>query len=332
MKSLPRTKFAHLPTPVEALPRLSALLDGPQLLVKRDDQTGLALGGNKTRKLEFLVAAAQASGAQTLITAGAVQSNHCRQTAAAAARVGLDCILVLNLPPEKDIDPAATMQSNGNLVLDRLLGAEIVWTDRNQRTQTLEQTFQTAQAEGKRPYLIPYGGSNPIGALGYVYAVQEMMAQNVRPDWIVFPSSSAGTQVGLVVGARLFDYPGKILGISIDEKARDLTERVADIANQTAEVLEVPLSFKPGDILVNDSYLGEGYGVMGDLEIEALHLFARYEALLLDPVYTARAAGGLLDLIRKGFFKRDETVLFWHTGGSPALFADRYRKLAPQDQ
>ncbi len=328
MKSMPRIKIAHLPTPVEGLPRLSAKLAGPRLLVKRDDETGLALGGNKTRKLEYLLAEAQANGARTLITAGAVQSNHCRQTAAAAARVGLDCILVLNLPPEKDVDPEATMQSNGNLILDRLLGAEIVWTDRDHRAQTLQDTFQTAWDEGRRPYLIPYGGSNSTGALGYVFAVQELMAQGVAPDWIVFPSSSAGTQVGLVVGAKLFGYQGKILGISIDETEQVLQTRVADLANQTAELLGEKIQFSSAEILVNDRYLGAGYGVMGELEIEALQLFAKNEALLLDPVYTARAAGGMIDLVRSGFFKPDETVLFWHTGGAPALFADRYRGLA----
>ena len=299
-----------------------------KLFVKRDDETGLALGGNKTRKLEFLLAEALANGARTLVTAGAVQSNHCRQTAAAAARAGLDCILVLNLPPEKDIDAEATMRSNGNLILDRILGAEIVWTDRENRTQVLQDTFQKAWDEGRRPYMIPYGGSNPTGALGYVFAVQELLAQGLAPDWIVFPSSSSGTQVGLVVGAKLFGYQGKILGISIDESADALKTKVAGIANQTADLLGEKITFSKDEILVNDDYLGAGYGVMGDLEIEALQLFAKNEALLLDPVYTARAAGGMIDLIRKGFFKKNETVLFWHTGGAPALFADRYRNLA----
>lgn len=328
MKTMPRIKIAHLPTPLDALPRLSDKLAGPKLFVKRDDETGLALGGNKTRKLEFLLAEALANGARTLVTAGAVQSNHCRQTAAAAARAGLGCILVLNLPPEKDIDAEATKRSNGNLILDRMLGAEIVWTDRESRTQVLQDTFQQAWDDGRRPYMIPYGGSNPTGALGYVFAVQELLAQGLAPDWIVFPSSSSGTQVGLVVGAQVFGYQGKILGISIDENADALKTKVAAIASQTADLLGEKISFSKDEILVNDDYLGAGYGVMGDLEIEALRLFAKNEALLLDPVYTARAAGGMIDLIRKGFFKKDETVLFWHTGGAPALFADRYRNLA----
>ncbi len=318
MKTLPRLKFAHLPTPVEAMPRLSAALGGPALLVKRDDQTGLALGGNKTRKLEFLMAEAQANGAHTVITAGAIQSNHCRQTAAAAARFGLGCILVLVGDP-----PAA---ASGNLLLDGLLGAEIVWTTRPQRDQALKETFDKAWEQGRRPYLVPYGGSNTTGAAGYVVAMQELIEQGARPDWIVFPSSSGGTQAGLVVGARVFGYSGKILGISVDEPETVLCQRVAALATAAADFLGEPVAFSDAEILVNASYLGGGYGVMGDAEREAITLFARNEGILLDPVYTGRAAAGLIDLIRTGYFKHSETVLFWHTGGAPALFADRYRE------
>lgn len=327
MKSLPRLKIAHLPTPVEALPRLSSELSGPIILVKRDDETGLALGGNKTRKLEFLMAEAQANGARTVISAGAVQSNHCRQTAAAAARFGFDCILVLNLPPEKDISPQAMMQPNGNLILDQLLGAEIVWTQRDERDHDLKITFQKAWDDGRRPYMIPYGGSNPTGALGYVYAMHELLIQKVSPDWLIIPSSSAGTQAGLVLGARIFGYTGQILGISIDEPADELKAKVAQLANKTADLLGERVSFSSEEILVNDDYLGAGYGVMGRNEMEAIKLFASKEGLLLDPVYTGRAAAGMMDLIRKGFFEPSQKVLFWHTGGAPALFADRYRNL-----
>lgn len=327
MKSMPRIKIAHLPTAVEALPRLSSKLAGPMILVKRDDQTGLALGGNKTRKLEFLMADAQAHGAQIVISAGAVQSNHCRQTAAAAARLGFGCILVLNLPPEKDVDPEATMQANGNLLLDQLLGAEIVWAQRDERDQQLQAVFDQAWENGKRPYLIPYGGSNPTGALGYVFAMQELLDQNVSPDWLIIPSSSAGTQAGLVLGAKLFGYTGKILGISIDEPAQKLKSHVAQLATMTADLLGEKLVFTADEILVNDEYLGAGYGVMGENEMEAIKIFASMEGLLLDPVYTGRAAAGLLDLIRKGFFEPTQKVLFWHTGGAPALFADRYRSM-----
>jgi len=318
MKTLPRLRFAHLPTPVEAMPHLSAALGGPTLLVKRDDQTGLALGGNKTRKLEFLMAEAQANGARTIITAGAVQSNHCRQTAAAAARFGLACILVLAGDP-----PAST---SGNLLLDRLLGAELVWTTRPERERTLRETFERAWEQGRRPYLVPYGGSNPTGAAGYVFALREMLEQDIHPDWVVFPSSSGGTQAGLSVGARLFGYRGRILGMSVDETAEVLRQRVAALATATADYLGESMAFTADDILVNADYLGQGYGVIGEPEVEAIRLFARHEGLLLDPVYTGRAAAGLIDLIRRGFFKAGETVLFWHTGGAAALFADRYRQ------
>jgi D-cysteine desulfhydrase family pyridoxal phosphate-dependent enzyme len=325
IKTLPRLKFAHLPTAVEPLPRLSAELGGPRLLVKRDDQTGLAFGGNKTRKLEFLLAEAQANGARMLITAGALQSNHCRQTAAAAARNGFACTLVLSLPPGQAEPPADERGDSGNLLLDRLLGAQIVWTTRDLRNQVLQETFQEAWDEGKRPYLIPYGGSNPTGAAAYAFAMEELGLQAVKSDWIVFASSSGGTQSGLVLGAQMFNYRGKVLGISVDEPADVLKEWVANLATETADLLGGDLAFKAEDILVNADYLGGGYGVMGEVEKEAINLFAQKEGLLLDPVYTGRAAAGLLDLIRRGFFKRDETVLFWHTGGSPALFADSYQ-------
>jgi D-cysteine desulfhydrase family pyridoxal phosphate-dependent enzyme len=316
---IPRIRIAHLPTPVEAMPRLSAALGGPRLLVKRDDQTGLALGGNKTRKLEFSMAEAQAHGAHTLVTTGAAQSNHCRQTAALAARVGLDCILVLNGDPKA---PAS-----GNRLLDELFGAEIVWTTRPQREATLQAVFKEAWEAGRRPYLIPLGASNAVGALGYAFAFDELMEQGVNPDWIVFASSSGGTQAGLVLGARRAGWKGKILGVSIDEPLEELQRVVADIASEASERFGEKMTFKPGEILVNADYLGGGYGVLGQPEIEAIRLFAKTEGLLIDPVYTGRAAAGMIDLIRKGFFKKDEMVLFWHTGGAPALFAEQYASL-----
>jgi D-cysteine desulfhydrase family pyridoxal phosphate-dependent enzyme len=316
---LPRIQFAHLPTPVEVMPRLSAKLGGPHLLVKRDDQTGLALGGNKTRKLEFLLAEAQAYGARTLVTAGAVQSNHCRQTAAAAARFGLACILVLAGEPPNSI--------NGNLLLDGLLGAEIAWTRGEDRQAVLQRTFDQTWADGRRPYLIPYGGSNPVGAAAYAYALEELLNQGETPDWIVFATSSGGTQAGLAAGARRSGYKGHILGISVDEPAAALQRHVAILAGETADRLGIKTGFTPEEILVNDHYLGGGYGVMGEAEREAIQLFARCEGLLLDPVYTGRAAAGLIDLVRQGFFNPNETVLFWHTGGTPALFAPGYSEL-----
>ena len=315
---IPRLHFAHLPTPIEPLPRLTEALGGPRLLVKRDDQTGLAFGGNKTRKLEFLIAEAQSQGARTLVSAGAVQSNHCRQTAAGAARFGFDCILVLSGEP-----PARV---SANLLLDRLFGAEIVWvTRREDRDVMLRQTFESAQSQGRAPYLVPYGGSSPTGALGYAFAVEEFIGQAVDADWIVFASSSGGTQAGLVLGKRLFGYPGKVLGISVDEEQHVLQERVAALASETSERFGLRIHFAADEVLVNADYCAAGYGVLTEAEREAIHLFAKYEGLLLDPVYTGRAAAGMIDLIRKGFYGKDETVLFWHTGGQPALFAEKYQ-------
>jgi len=320
MIALPRLRFAHLPTPIESLPRLSTALKGPRLWIKRDDQTGLAFGGNKTRKLEFLVAEAKAHGARTLITAGAVQSNHCRQTAAVAARFGFDCILVLSGNKPETI--------SGNLLLDHLFEAEIVWAEARKGVEALQETFERAWQAGKRPYRIPYGGSNPTGAAGYTFAIQELMEQagsQELPDWIVIASSSGGTQAGMVAGAKLFNYPGKILGISIDEAAQDLSARVANLASETCEILGEAQMIKPEEVLVNDAFLGAGYGVMGKPEQEAIHLFASQEGILLDPVYTGRAGAGLIELCRSGFFKPEEKVLFWHTGGATALFAEQYQ-------
>jgi D-cysteine desulfhydrase family pyridoxal phosphate-dependent enzyme len=312
-RTLPRLLFAHLPTPVEPMPRLSTALGGPQLWIKRDDQTGLAFGGNKTRKLEFLLAEAQSHGAHTLVTTGAVQSNHCRQTAAAAARHGLDCILVLGgYQPER---------STGNVLLDELFGAEIVWAEDQDPPQILQKIFDSAWEAGRRPYLVPYGGSNAIGAAAYAEALREFMEQDVPVDRIVFASSSGGTQAGLVAGAQIHGFRGRIQGISVDSRSAPLCEFIAGLANEIGSLLGHSLSLTGSDIEVDDGYLGGGYAVVGDLERNAIDIFARHEGILLDPVYTGRAAGGLMDWIEKGMIKAEERVLFWHTGGTPSLFA-----------
>ncbi len=314
--NIPRIRIAHLPTPLEPLPGLSAFLGGPSITVKRDDLTGVGFGGNKIRKLELLLAEAQANGAEMLITTGAVQSNHCRQTAAVAAKFGLACTLVL-----AGDEPSI---ASGNYALDLLFGANIVWTRRDVRDATLKQVFEDAWQDGKRPFLIPYGGSSPTGAAAYTLAMQELNQQGMDPDWIVFASSSGGTQAGMVVGAKLTGYSGKILGISVDEPAGALQEKVVELANDLCERQNLPYSFTKDEILVNDDFANPGYGVFTEVEKEAIHLFARKAAILLDPVYTGRAAGGLIDLIRKGVIQRNESVLFWHTGGLPALFAEPY--------
>ncbi|HQU37483.1 MAG TPA: D-cysteine desulfhydrase family protein [Anaerolineales bacterium] len=329
MNKIPRLNFAHLPTPIEELPRLSDVLAGPRILVKRDDQTGLAFGGNKTRKLEFLVAEAQEQGARTLISGGALQSNHCRQTAAAAAKYGFDCILVLN--GEMPDKPSA------NLLLDQLFGAEIVTiADRKQRDRVLKETFDKAVADGRKPYLVAYGGSSATGALGYAFAMEELMKQwadfrSLRDfgslDHIIFGTSSGGTHAGLVLGQRVFGFKGKVLGISIDESEAWLKSHVSKLATEASERLGERIRFESAEVLANADYCKAGYGVLTDAEREAVNLFAKYEGLLLDPVYTGRAAAGMIDLIRKGYFKSEETVLFWHTGGQPALFAEKYANI-----
>jgi len=288
-------------------------------MIKRDDQTGLALGGNKTRKLEFLVGQALEQGADTLITAGAAQSNHCRQTAAAAARAGLRCELLLNgTRPELP---------NGNLLLDELLGARIHWVQRSERETKLGELSDQLRQEDRRPYVIPVGGSNGVGATGYVLAMMELAEQlnrlNQRVDHVVFASSSGGTQAGVVVGAKVTGFDGKLHGVRIDkdDEGAIYERELAEIANETAKYVDFDAQFTARDFNVEYDYLGGGYGVVGDLEREAIRLLASREGIVVDPVYTGRAMGALIDLIRKKAFRSDETVLFWHTGGAPALFA-----------
>jgi D-cysteine desulfhydrase family pyridoxal phosphate-dependent enzyme len=308
-----RIPLAHLPTPIHPLPRLSQALGGPEIWVKRDDQTGLAFGGNKTRKLELLVAKALAEGAQVLLTRGARQSNHCRQTAAAAAYAGIACTLVLSGDPPSEI--------SANLLLDHLLGAEIVWAGTEDPEATLRQAYQEKVDAGENAYLIPYGGSSPLGASAYADAIKELSEQGERFDRIVFATSSGGTQAGLLSGAHLNGVDTIIDGISVDKQAEVLAPSVAALATDVLEILGSSDEITTPEVLVDDRFLGGGYAVVGSLEREAIHVFARTEGLLLDPVYTGRAAGGMLTKIRKGEISSDERVLFWHTGGTPALFA-----------
>jgi D-cysteine desulfhydrase family pyridoxal phosphate-dependent enzyme len=314
---VPRVRLAQLPTPIEALPRLSAALGGPRLLVKRDDLTGLAGGGNKTRKLEFSVGEALRQGADTLVTLGAVQSNHARQTAAAAARCGLRAVLVLGGAP-----PAA---ENGNLLLDRLLGAEVVFTGGRAREEVAEEVVAAERAAGRRPFLIPVGASDEVGAAGFVAAAEELAAQlaaqRLEVDRIVFASSSYGTQAGLAVGARALRLRAELAAIAVDSTRAELQAGVAELAGRTARRLGLDLAVEAREVVAFDAYLGGGYAVLGDPEREAIRLAARHEGLLLDPVYTGRAMAGLVDLVRRGTFGSGETVLFWHTGGTPALHA-----------
>ncbi|MFP3855373.1 MAG: 1-aminocyclopropane-1-carboxylate deaminase/D-cysteine desulfhydrase [Anaerolineales bacterium] len=312
LEVLPRTPLANLPTPIQPLPRLGSEL-GIELWVKRDDLTGLAFGGNKTRKLELLVADAQANGADTLVTTGAIQSNHCRQTAAAAARAGLKCDLVLvGEPPETP---------QGNLLLDHLLGADIHWTDKAGQGMKYDQVMAELGRAGGNPYAIPYGGSNPLGVAAYALAMKELLDQDPAFDAIMLASSSGGTQAGLILGAEGHGFNGRILGISIEPVEEELIGIIRQLLTDTVDQFELDLKPENLAIEVSDDYLGAGYAVMGQLEKRAIERFAATEGVLLDPVYTGRAAGGMLDLVEKGAIKPGQRVLFWHTGGPPALFA-----------
>jgi len=316
-QNVPRIRLGHFPTPLEELPRLTQALGGSRLLVKRDDLTGLAAGGNKTRKLEFSVGEALRRDADTLVTLGAVQSNHARQTAAAAARCGMRCVLVLaGRPPEAE---------TGNLLLDRLLGAEVVFAGDRTREEVAAQRVAELNAAGRRPFFIPLGASDEVGAVGFVAAVEELKQQldeqQLYVDRVLVASSSFGTQAGLVVGARAVGLRPQIVGVAIDAGLAEVQTSVASLALRTARRLGLEISIDAREVVAFDGYLGGGYAVMGEPEREAILLAARYEGLLLDPVYTGRAMAGLVDLVRKGEFSKRETILFWHTGGTPALHA-----------
>lgn len=323
--TLPRFNLAEFPTSIHFLERPTKFCQGPDIYMKRDDLTSLGMGGNKTRKLEFLVGQALADGADTLVRTGGIQSNHCRLTAAAACRAGLDCELVLN-----GTKPGVP---NGNLLLDTIFKAKVHYCQRENRDETLVQVAQDLTARGKKPFVIPIGGSNGIGSVGYVNAMLELKDQlstmELTPFAIVFASSSGGTQAGLALGAKLMGFTGEILGISIDQtKAGEdsFLPVLAEIANETAARIGSDMILKETDFSLNCDYLGAGYAKPGDLEFNAIERLAHNEGILLGPVYTARAMGGLLDLIQKKAYSKGQSVLFWHTGGTPELFAwaDRF--------
>lgn len=317
---LPREPLGFFPTPLHELANLGKALGGPRIFIKRDDQTGLAFGGNKTRKLEYIIGSALAEGADTLITAGAIQSNHCRQTAAAAARLRMPCHLVLG--------GEAPAIANGNLLLDQLLGAQIHWAGDNRKGEDIPPLVQKLRNEGRKPCIVPYGGSNELGATSFVEALCELDSQTFEMqidfDHIVFASSSGGTHAGLALGKKLLKKNYQLVGIAIDKVGsahKPLTRLIIELADSTARFLEADCQFTETDLHFNENYTGAGYGVIGSAEKEAISMLARYEGILIDPVYTGRAMAGLIDLIRKGAFKKNESVLFWHTGGAPALFA-----------
>jgi D-cysteine desulfhydrase family pyridoxal phosphate-dependent enzyme len=314
--ALPRVPFLTAPTPVEELPRLrDRLAPAPRLLIKRDDVIPFGFGGNKVRKLEYVAAAALADQADTLITCGGLQSNHARATAAAAARLGLPAVLVLNGEPPDE--------KRGNTLLAALLGAEIHYVPgRDERAPRMRALAGSLRRQGRRPFEIPLGASTPLGAIGFVRAVHELVDQGVAPDVIVHSTSSGGTQAGLLAGCALAGLPARILGISADDPPATLQRDIRRIVEGMASLIDID----PASVLrvrppaVDARFVGEGYGVPTDASREAVELVARTEGIFLDPTYTAKAMAGLIQMIRERTFGDEETVMFWHTGGLPGIF------------
>ena len=308
--SAPRLSLLSGPTPVQEMSRLRALLGGgPRLLAKRDDAIPFGFGGNKIRKLEFAIAQALAANSDTIVTVGGLQSNHARATAAVAAKLGLRCVLILNgVPP---------LKPTGNTLLDQLLGAEIEYiATRDERAGACERVMARLRDEGRRPFLIPLGASSSVGALGYVTAVGELVDQQILPDVIIHATSSGGTQAGLLAGAAMNNLKTQIIGVSADDPAEAIEASVRRIISGIER-----FHMQYGEIEIDDTRVGDGYGIPTPESREAQEVAARTEALFVDHTYTAKAFGALMAYVREGRFTEDQTVLFWHTGGQVGLFA-----------
>ncbi|MFL2482432.1 MAG: D-cysteine desulfhydrase [Gammaproteobacteria bacterium] len=323
LSDYPRVSLAHLPTPLEFLPRLTKHLGGPNVYVKRDDCTGLGTGGNKTRKLEFLMADAIKKKADLIITQGAVQSNHARQTAAAAAKIGMKCELVF----EKRVADATTAyKESGNVFLDKLFGANIhEVANGSDMTKEMEDLSDQLREKGSNPYIIPGGGSNPIGALGYVDCVIELIAQakskDITFDSIIMATGSAGTQAGLVVGSKITKSNIPVLGVGVNAPKEAQEEKVFKLASDLSDFMGLPSLVSRDDIVANCDYVGDGYGIPTLGMNKALLQLARLEGLLFDPVYSGKGLAGMIDLIGKGYFENQKNIVFIHTGGAAGLFA-----------
>ena len=322
LSDFPRVTLAHLPTPLEHLPRLSEHLGGPDIYVKRDDCTGLASGGNKTRKLEYSMAEALQQGADTIVTVGAVQSNHVRQTAAAACKLGFECEVLLE---HRVVDPSEPYANSGNVLLDRIFGANLrEYPGGTDFDQAISAVADEVIANGGKPYIIPGGASNKVGALGYVNCAIELLDQikdqELDIGHIVTATGSAGTQGGLIVGLKAMESDIPLLGIGVNAPKDAQEEKVYQLACETAEYIGKPNCVVREDVVANCDYVGDGYGVPTDSMNEAVLMLARYEGLLFDPVYSGKGLAGMIDLIRNGTFSTGN-IVFLHTGGSAALFA-----------
>ena len=323
LSGFPRVSLAHLPTRLEFLPRLTERLGGPEIWVKRDDCTGLATGGNKTRKLEFSMGEALERGADTIITVGAVQSNHVRQTAAAAAKLGMRCEVLLEHRVEK---PSDLYLSSGNVLLDRLLGANLHdYPKGTDFDAVMNDIAREIRASGGTPYIIPGGASNPVGALGYVGCAEELLQQcdeqDVTFDHAVLASGSAGTHAGFAVGPRASGSILPVLGIGVNVPREQQEAKVWELAHETAAFVDRPDCVVRNDIIADCNYIGPGYGEPTESMNEAVLLLARLEGLLFDPVYSGKALAGMIDYIRKGRFDKGQKIVFLHTGGVAGLFA-----------
>lgn len=322
LAQFPRIKFCQAPTPLELLPRLTAALGGPQIWMKRDDLTGMGLGGNKVRKLEFLAGEAMAQGADRLVTQGAVQSNHVRQTAAVAMKLGLGCTAILEHRIETN-DQAYL--ANGNVLLDTIMGVELQYRPGGTDMQAaLDEVGAGLREAGGKPYLIPGGGSNAVGATGYAAVAAELVAQandmGLRIDRLVHATGSAGTQAGLVAGLHAMSSPIRVLGIGVRNPRDKQEAAVLKLARATAERLGVDRELPADAVQANCDYVGPGYGRPTPGMVEAVKLVARTEGIFLDPVYSGKGMAGLIDLVRRGEFRAGENVVFLHTGGASGLF------------
>ena len=322
LDNFPRVPLAHLPTPLEHLPRLSEHLGGPQIYVKRDDCTGLASGGNKTRKLEYSMAAALEEGADTIVTVGAVQSNHVRQTAAAACKLGLKCEVLLE---HRVTDPSEYYTGSGNVLLDRIFGANLrEYPGGADFDAAMEEVADEVRASGGKPCIVPGGASNAIGALGYVNCAIELLCQieeqGLTVGHIITATGSAGTQGGLIVGLKAMGSDIPLLGIGVNAPKDEQEEKVFKLACETADYIGKSGCVARDDVVANCDYVGDGYGVPTESMNEAVLMLARAEGLLFDPVYSGKGLAGMIDLIRNGVLANG-SIVFLHTGGSAALFA-----------
>jgi D-cysteine desulfhydrase family pyridoxal phosphate-dependent enzyme len=315
---LPRLKLAELPTPLDDAPRLSDEL-GVRVLFKRDDLTGFALGGNKARNLEFLIADAMSKNADIVLTGGGPQSNHARMTAAAARKVGMDAALVLFGNPPSEM--------NGNLLLDQLLGADIIYTHTNDRSQTEPTMMRVAEElekRGRRPYIIPRGGSTPLGCIGYLLAVQELLEQlkeqRVAPDLILIGVGSGGTHAGILAGLKFFGAAIPVQGIAVSRSVAESAERITSLVKEMSDCFHLSIRLESSEIRLDDSYLGAGYGSITPEARSAIERVARLEGIFLDPVYSGKAMAGLIDFVERDIIPQGATVVFWHTGGAAGLF------------